>query len=153
MRELARRFRADEDFEPQPGERPERYELRLLPQPVARYEDPASGVVDGGLFLLVYGQNPEIALVIEAGARGDLAAGLGLPASSAISAARSHVHLDGREGRRLSEDQRQRPESPLRGLHPPGSPTRDSVSSIGHPAGSAGIGAPSLAGTATASRL
>jgi hypothetical protein len=70
MRELARRFRGDEDFEPRPGERPERYELRLLPQPVARYEDPALGVVDGGLFLLVYGQNPEIALVIEARAKG-----------------------------------------------------------------------------------
>ena len=50
MRELARRFRADEHFEPRPGERPQRYELRLLPQSVAHYEDPGSGVADGGLF-------------------------------------------------------------------------------------------------------
>jgi hypothetical protein len=96
MRELARRFRAFEHFEPKPGEPPQRYELRLLPQPVVRYEDPASGVVDGGLFFLVYGQNPEIALVIEARVQGAAPAtwsyGVGR-----ISAARSHVQLDDRE--------------------------------------------------------
>ena len=96
MRDLARRFRAHEFFEPKPGEPPARYELRLLPQPVARYADPASGVVDGGLFLLVYGQNPEIALVIEARAEG------GAPPAwtygvERISAALATVLLDDRE--------------------------------------------------------
>ncbi|MDB5352054.1 MAG: hypothetical protein JWN86_3301 [Planctomycetota bacterium] len=96
MRELARRFRAYEFFEPKPGERPERYELRLLPQPVARYKDPASGLVDGGLFFLVYGQNPEIALVIEARAAGNAAPSWTYGVQR-ISAARSHVRLDDRE--------------------------------------------------------
>jgi hypothetical protein len=96
MRQLARRFGAHEFFEPRPGERPERYELRLLPQPVVRYGDPASGLVDGGLFLLVYGQNPEVVLAVEA-----RAGGTAPPAWSygvgRISAARTHVRLDGRE--------------------------------------------------------
>ena len=93
MRDLARRFRADETFEPKPGARPERYELRLLPQPVLRYSDPEKGLVDGAGFLFAYGQNPEIVVLIEARKEGAAAPswsyGLGR-----ISAAASRVRLD-----------------------------------------------------------
>ncbi|MDB5350354.1 MAG: hypothetical protein JWN86_1601 [Planctomycetota bacterium] len=73
MRELARRFKAFELWEPSGTARPERYELRLLPQPVYRYSDPANGLIDGAIFFMVYGQNPEIALVIEARQEGKAA--------------------------------------------------------------------------------
>jgi hypothetical protein len=96
MRELARRFQAYESFEPKPGERPERYELRLLPQPVARFEDPASRVVDGGLFFQVYRQNPEIALLIEARTRGNSSPAWTYGVER-VSAARSLVLRDDRE--------------------------------------------------------
>ena len=92
----ARRFRAYEFFEPKPGDRPERYELRLLPQPVVRYEDPASGVIDGGLFFLVYGQNPEIALMIEAGREKEAKPSWSF-ALAPIAASRLRVSLDDRE--------------------------------------------------------
>ncbi|MDR3637512.1 MAG: hypothetical protein P4L84_27150 [Isosphaeraceae bacterium] len=66
MRELALRFKAYEFWKPARAASAERYELRLLPQPVHRYRDPSAGIIDGGIFLFAYGQNPEVALVIEA---------------------------------------------------------------------------------------
>jgi hypothetical protein len=66
MKEMARRFRAFERFAPSKGAGLERYELRLLPQPVLRYAAPDSGVVDGAIFFLSYGTNPEVVLVIQA---------------------------------------------------------------------------------------
>lgn len=59
MRSLARRFAATDRFE----ERGD-YELRLLGTPVLRY---AGGpVVDGGLFALVNGTDPEVLVLVEA---------------------------------------------------------------------------------------
>lgn len=48
--------------------RKQRWELRLLPQPLYRYKAPELGVVDGGLFALVTdaGTDPEILLLLEA---------------------------------------------------------------------------------------
>ena len=48
--------------------RKQRWELRLLPQPLFRYQAPAAGIVDGGLFALVTdaGTDPEILLLLEA---------------------------------------------------------------------------------------
>lgn len=66
MKELARRFKAYEFFQPKGSNSIERYELRLLPQPIHRYADTASGIGDGALFVIAYGTNPEIILVIEA---------------------------------------------------------------------------------------
>lgn len=93
MRDLARRFRADERFEPKPGLRPERYELRLLPQPVLRYSDPSSGLIDGAIFLFCYGQNPEIVVLIEARADGAAAPSWSY-GTQRLSAAEAQVHLD-----------------------------------------------------------
>ena len=66
MKEIVRRFKGNEYYPPKEGARDERYELRLLPQPVHRYKDPASGLIDGAIFFLAYGNNPEVALVVEA---------------------------------------------------------------------------------------
>ncbi|MDR3633587.1 MAG: hypothetical protein P4L84_07105 [Isosphaeraceae bacterium] len=40
--------------------------LRLLTKPLARYGDPASGVVDGSLFCFAYTTDPEVFLMLEA---------------------------------------------------------------------------------------
>ena len=96
VRDLARRFKAYEFFKSKTEARDERFEMRLLPQPVHRYRDPVAGVIDGAIFLLVYGQNPEIALVIEANreAKGEPTWVYGL---ARISSAQLHVDLDSEE--------------------------------------------------------
>lgn len=96
LTEQARRFKAFEFFDAASEGRPQRYELRLLAKPVYRYKDPARGILDGGVFLIAYGRNPEIALVIEAIADGKTPPrwlyGLGR-----IAAAELHVTLDERD--------------------------------------------------------
>lgn len=62
MKELARQFTAHEFWEPNNS----RFELRLLVQPVLRYSDSAAKVLDGAVFVLAHGTNPEIVLLIEA---------------------------------------------------------------------------------------
>jgi len=68
MKDLVREIRAHETTKPRknpPDRPPNRFELRVLPQPVHRYADAKSGVVDGGLFLIAYGLNPELAMLVE----------------------------------------------------------------------------------------
>ena len=60
MRSLARRFRGDDDFEK------EKSVLRLLPSPLVRYSNVATGLVDGALFAFVHGTDPEMLIMIEA---------------------------------------------------------------------------------------
>ena len=59
LKALARRFEVSEKL----GD--EQSPLRLLPTPVYRYQDPGAGLVDGALFILGHGTNPEAVLVIE----------------------------------------------------------------------------------------
>jgi hypothetical protein len=66
MRELAQRFSAMERWADK-GQ----FALRLLPHPIDRYATPASGTLDGGLFVLAHGTNPEVLLLIEARKRGE----------------------------------------------------------------------------------
>jgi len=61
MRDIARRFTADL-VHPAKG----RTALRLLTQPVYRYEKLPGDLLDGGLFAFVQGTDPEIFLLIEA---------------------------------------------------------------------------------------
>jgi len=63
MKELLTRFTARE-------ETAVRVALRPLPRPMHRYADPASGLVDGAIFVFANGTNPEALLLIEAQARG-----------------------------------------------------------------------------------
>lgn len=60
LRAIAQQFEAAEEWER------ETYRLRLLPRPVYRYSDNTSGVVDGALFVMAYGTNPELLVQIEA---------------------------------------------------------------------------------------
>lgn len=60
MREIARRFRAS-SYKKEAAN-----ELRLMPQPLYRYEEKAAGVVDGALFAFVEGNDPEVFLLLEA---------------------------------------------------------------------------------------
>lgn len=62
MRDIARRFAADLVH---PGKG--RNTLRLLTQPVYRYEKLPEELVDGALFAFVQGTDPEVFLLIEAG--------------------------------------------------------------------------------------
>jgi len=68
MRDLSRQFTAHSiDFQK------ERWELRLLPQPLFRYDEPPGDVLDGALFAFVTsaGTDPEVVLLIEARETGD----------------------------------------------------------------------------------
>jgi hypothetical protein len=59
MRELARRFQATSYKMGSPNE------LRLLSQPLYRYQDEAAGIVDGTLFAFVEANDPEALLLLE----------------------------------------------------------------------------------------
>jgi hypothetical protein len=64
--------------------------LRLMPQPVLRYEDKEAGILDGAAFLFAYGTNPELLLLLECDAAGWRFA------AARMSWAETVVELDGR---------------------------------------------------------
>jgi hypothetical protein len=64
MRALARRFAASEKH------MGEFTSLRLLPQPIERYNDPEHGIHDGAVFVFTYGTNPEVVMLLESGKDG-----------------------------------------------------------------------------------
>ena len=78
MKDLARQIKAFETNKPRGQATVDRYELRVLPQPVRRYADVKSGVIDGAMFLIAYGRNPEIVMLVEAAPRGGIRAGVAL---------------------------------------------------------------------------
>jgi hypothetical protein len=95
MREIVRQIKAHEFFAP--GNQPlQRYERRALSQPVYRYQDEGTGLIDGGIFIISYGQNPEFVLILEARRepRSDLVWTYGL---ARIAVAEAHVEYDGKE--------------------------------------------------------
>ncbi|HEY7329298.1 MAG TPA: hypothetical protein VH592_16770 [Gemmataceae bacterium] len=59
---LAQKFTGHEFWDPDNT----RYELRLLKRPLCTYRDEASGILEGGLFTLANGTNPEILFFVEA---------------------------------------------------------------------------------------
>jgi hypothetical protein len=59
MRALSRRFTAQEQLGAQTTD------LRLLTQPIDRYEDLAAGILDGAVFVFANGTNPEMGLLVE----------------------------------------------------------------------------------------
>ena len=92
LKEQARRFKAFEYFSPRKEAPIERYELRLLPQPILRYNEPESGLIDGALFFMAYGRNPEIVIAIEANREGTSTSWN--YAFARIARAKLHVTLD-----------------------------------------------------------
>jgi hypothetical protein len=59
---LAEKFTAHQFWDPDNT----RYDLRLLKRPLYTYRDEAGGVLEGGLFTLANGTNPEILFFVEA---------------------------------------------------------------------------------------
>jgi hypothetical protein len=64
MKSLLRRVTVKERF------RADTSTLRMLPQPIDRYEDRDAGIVDGAAFVFAYGTNPELLLLLECDASG-----------------------------------------------------------------------------------
>jgi hypothetical protein len=92
LREQARRFSAYERWDPEN----QRFEMRLLAQPVHRYRDQEQQIEDGAVFLLAVDNNPQILLLIEIlssekdGSRWQYLL-------ARVSSAELHVELDGQE--------------------------------------------------------
>jgi hypothetical protein len=59
---LAQKFTGHEFWDPDNS----RYELRRLERPLHTYKDEENGVLEGGLYILANGTNPEIVLFLEA---------------------------------------------------------------------------------------
>jgi hypothetical protein len=67
MRSLARQFSAVDDFRIHPADKEAvQYGLRLMANPVYRYEMPERKIMDGAVFPFVLGTAPELLLVLEA---------------------------------------------------------------------------------------
>jgi hypothetical protein len=96
MKELVRAIKAYEYFKPRDQPSVERYELRVLPQPAYRYADLASGLIDGGMFIISYGLNPELVVLVEARREGSSPAAWHY-GFARIAIAEIHVELDGKE--------------------------------------------------------
>ncbi len=64
MKDISRRFEAHQFWDPNNS----RFELRLLVQPVLRYQDESAKLIDGAVFALAHGTNPEVLVQIEADA-------------------------------------------------------------------------------------
>jgi hypothetical protein len=62
MRDVAKRFAATDEFEG----RPKSDELRLLPKPLVRFGTEGAETLDGALFTLAHGTDPELLILIEA---------------------------------------------------------------------------------------
>jgi hypothetical protein len=89
MRQVAERFDAHQFWE-------ERFELRMLPKPIYRYEDADGGIIDGAVFALVHGTNPEVLVLIEAHAIEDSPPRWKVGFGS-LAGAHCVVRLDGKE--------------------------------------------------------
>jgi len=122
MSEQARRFKAFELFDPSGEGQARRYELRLLTKPVHRYKDPDRGILDGGVFLIAYGRNPEIVLVVEARSEGKNAPlwsyGLGRISMAAMFITLDDQKLPGWSGEPTTN-------GPTQAYHIFGTPARD----------------------------
>jgi len=92
LRALSGRFSGHE-FEPSKG----RMQMRLLPRPLLRYDDPAAGLLDGAILSLSFGVNPEVLLLIEARKAAGEAAPTWQYGVGRLGGAEVSVSLDGQE--------------------------------------------------------
>src|SRR5262249_1173545 len=95
---LAQNFTGHEFWEPNNS----RYDLRRLERPLHTYRDEAGGLLEGSLYTLANGTNPEIALFVEARAQPDGKAPIwqftvGRVRGGGMSHAELHVEYDGKE--------------------------------------------------------
>jgi len=61
MRTMAERFTANDEFEGK-----SRWELRMLARPLLRYSDEKADLLDGAVFTLAHGTDPEVFILLEA---------------------------------------------------------------------------------------
>jgi hypothetical protein len=90
MKELLGQLRAYEV-----GRTGSKYELRLMPKPLIRYDDEKAELVDGAVFAFAYGTNPELLAVLEA--RGAATAAAWQIGFARCGTAEPHVLLDEKE--------------------------------------------------------
>src|SRR5437763_1863964 len=94
LKALAQKFSGHEVWDP--GNT--RYDLRRLDRPLHAYRDEAAGLLDGALFALANGTNPEIMLFVEARADPrDATKAAWRFAVGRLSHAELHLEYDGRE--------------------------------------------------------
>jgi hypothetical protein len=109
LRSIARRLEASE------SRRGETFALRLLDRPIYTYSDADRGIVQGGLFAMSYGTNPELLIQIEARATADK------PewqiAFARLSAAEVVVRLDQKEVWRAEAMKADDPTAPYYGVN------------------------------------
>ena len=91
MKEISRRFEAHEFWDPNNS----RFDLRLLVQPVHRYQDVSAKLTDGAVFVLAHGTNPEVLIQIEAHA--DQQPPRWKCSFARLGSAELHVLFDGKE--------------------------------------------------------
>ena len=91
MKDISRRFEAHEFWDPNNS----RFEMRLLVQPVHRYQDEAAKLIDGAVFVLAHGTNPEVLVQIEAHAADKSASWK--YSLVRLGSAEMHVLFDGKE--------------------------------------------------------
>jgi hypothetical protein len=92
LKDLARRFTAHEFWDPENS----RFEMRLLAQPVHRYDAAEAGIHDGAVFILAHGTNPEVVVLIEALGK-TMEASRWHYSLARLGSAELHVELDGKE--------------------------------------------------------
>ncbi len=92
MKALARRFEAYEVDGPKRG----RLQLRLLATPIHRFAGAGHGLIDGAVFVLAYGTNPEVLLIVEA-RRGDSGGASWSYRLARLGGAEASASLDGKE--------------------------------------------------------
>jgi hypothetical protein len=109
MRELAGRFACEKTTR-----MGDKQSLRLLSQPVARYESPANDVTDGALFVFAEATDPEVFLLLEASpVGGELQWHYGLARMVSVRVEVSYREKTVWSVETLAyEDYRNRPESP-----------------------------------------
>jgi hypothetical protein len=90
MRQLAGRFTANDEFEGK-----SRWELRMLAKPLLRYADEKANLLDGAMFALAHGTDPEVFILLETRkAGGELAWHYALAPMTGYAL---KVQLDGKE--------------------------------------------------------
>jgi hypothetical protein len=92
IKNLARKFEAFEFWDPDNS----RFELRLLVQPIHRYQDAKNKIIDGAIFVLSHGTNPEVVLLIEAQGETIEQAEWRF-AAARLGSAELHLQFDGKE--------------------------------------------------------
>jgi hypothetical protein len=93
LKTLAKNFTGHEFWDPDNS----RYDLRRLERPLHSYRDEASGLLEGSLYILANGTNPEIALFVEARAQPDGKAPVWQFTVGRMSHSELHLEYDGKE--------------------------------------------------------